>query len=123
MCAHISRNNPASRRFIQYLSMEKMKCILLVRDAKTGRILVKPKDDDLWLIREKVGLGRAKKNEWNIVSKVGPKFFDEMDKSRKWHFGFNDYYDIYVWDLEAGRPYPVLYNLIQLVSAFVSSPC
>jgi hypothetical protein len=56
--------------------------IVLVRDAKTGDILVKPPKEERWLIREKVGWGRASKNEYKDVAWVGPKFFEAMDKFR-----------------------------------------
>ena len=115
----MNRNDTASQRFIQYLSMEMMDCILLVRDAKTSKIVLEPHDDDLWLIREKSGIGRASKTEWNVVSRVGEGFFDEMEKHREWHFGFTDYYDVYVWDRQAGRPFLMLYNLIKDVSTTI----
>ena len=115
ICAHIKRNDAVSRRFIQYLAMQTNTLCLLVRDAKTAHILVKPPEEELWLLREKAGVGRAVKTTWNIVRKVGPEFFKEMDNHRKWHFGFTDYYDVYVWDLEAGNPYSHLYGQVQEV--------
>jgi hypothetical protein len=96
VCAHIKRNDPISRRLVQYLSMQTSHLVLLVRDAKTGSILVKPPEDKLWLVREKSGVGRAAKNEWNIIQQVGTNFFEEMDKHRRWHFGFK----------EVGQPRP-----------------
>lgn len=90
VCAHIKRNDPTSRRLVQYLSMQTARLALLVRDAKTGSILVKPPEDELWLVREKSGVGRAARNEWNVLKQVGTDFFDEMDKHRKWHFGFKE---------------------------------
>jgi len=116
ICGHIKRNDAASRRLIQYLTMETAHLIVLVRDAKNGRTLVMPPKDELWLIREKVGLGRASKNEYDVLSQVGPKFFEQMDKHRRWHFGFDDYYDIYVWDPVPGNPFSYLYNKLQQVS-------
>jgi hypothetical protein len=41
-CAHIKRDDPVSRRFIQYLSNETWDLRALVRDRKTGRILIQP---------------------------------------------------------------------------------
>ena len=64
--------------------------VILVRDAKTGDIIVKPPEEELWLVREKVGLGRAAKNDWNVISEVGSEFFEQMDEHRKWHFGFKE---------------------------------
>lgn len=90
ICAHIKRNDPASRRLVQYISMQSCQMVLLVRDAKTGKIVVQPPEKELWLLREKSGMGRAAKNEWNVIRSVGPDFFQEMDDYRQWHFGFKD---------------------------------
>ena len=35
-----------------------------------------------------------------------------METSRKWHFGFNEYYDVYIWDFEPGRVFNYLYNTV-----------
>ncbi|MCJ1393917.1 hypothetical protein MMC18_006793 [Xylographa bjoerkii] len=120
ICAHVKRNDAASRRFIQYLSMQPSRMLLLVRDAKTGQIISKPPEEDLWLLREKSGVGRAAKNDWNIIKKVGPDFFKEMEDHRRWHFGFVEHYDMYIWDNAAGGEYFDLYNAIQatLVKAY-----
>ena len=71
MCCHIKRNDPASRRFCQYLSLQSSRVVVLIRDAKTGRILVKPPespDKQTWLVRQKSGLGRVSRNEWTVTS-------------------------------------------------------
>jgi len=88
---------------------------MLVRDAESGRLLIKPEEDETWLYRQKAGLGRASKNPWKIIKKVGPQFFEEMDHYRSWNFSFKEYYDIYVWDLEPGLPFAALYNVVQEV--------
>ncbi len=116
ICAHIKRDDPVSRRLIQYLHMQSHRLLMLVRDAETGRILVKPPEEERWLIREKSGLGRAAKGHWNIIKKVGPQFFEEMDAYRRWNFGFEEYYDIVLWDLPVGESFPALYNAVQEVS-------
>lgn len=116
MCGHIKRNDAASRRFIQYLSMETSCVVCLVRDAVTGKTVVSPPEEQLWLLREKSGRGRASKNEWNTISQVGPKFFEEMERYRRWHFDFNEYYDVYVWDAVPGQKFYNLHNTIQGVS-------
>jgi hypothetical protein len=116
ICAHIKRDDPVSRRFIQYLHMQSHRLLMLVRDAETGRILVKPPEDERWLIRGKSGMGRAAKGEWNTIKSVGPEFFEEMDSYRKWNFGFKEYYDIILWDLQIGESFPALYNAVQEVS-------
>ncbi|KAJ8064951.1 hypothetical protein OCU04_007254 [Sclerotinia nivalis] len=113
ICAHIKRDDQASRRFIQYLSMQSHRLVLLVRDAESAKLLVKPPEEERWLWREKRGVGRVVKNEWNILKRIGPEFFEEMDRHRKWNFSFKDYYDIYVWDLEPGGNFGALYYNVQ----------
>ena len=121
ICANVRRNDPAMRRFLQYLVMHTSRVVVLIRDAKTSRIITQPPKAQLWLSREKSGLGRASKNEWTTVSEVGPSFFQKMEDIREWHFSFDEYYDVYVWDLEAGEPFPCLYNTIYEASIRVSS--
>jgi hypothetical protein len=116
ICAHIKRDDQASRRLVQYLSMQSHRLLVLVRDAESGRLLIKPPEDQRWLYREKNGLGRASKNEWRVIRSIGPQFFEEMDKFREWHFSFKEYYDVYLWDLAAGEPFPVIFNTVQEVS-------
>ena len=117
MCAHLNRNDPTSRRFLQYISAETSRVVTLVRDAKTGRILKTPPDKHLWLARRKSGLGRASRTDWEVRLEVGPTFFAKMEELREWHFGFNEYYDVYIWDLEPGEHPSNLYNTIQQVNA------
>ena len=45
MGAHIKRNDPAMRRLIQYLRMDTSKFRIVVRDAKTGKIIVAPPEE------------------------------------------------------------------------------
>lgn len=90
ICAHIKRNDVTSRRLVQYMSMQTCDMVLLVRDAATGAILVQPPEGELWLFREKIGIGRAAKKEWTVVKEVGPAFFEEMERNRPWRFGFRD---------------------------------
>ena len=119
LAGHISRNDQASRRLIRYLSMQTHCVLLLVRDAKTGKVLVAPHDDELWLLREKSGIGRASKNKWNVIKEVGEKLFEELDATRKWNLSFNDYYDVIVWDIEPGRHYSNVYSVVSQVSSLV----
>jgi len=116
ICGHIKRNDAASRRFIQNVAMETSKVLILCRDVKTGRFLVTPREEDLWLIREKSGYGRAAKNDWNIMSKVGPQFFESIDNHRQWHLSFPDHYDVVIWDRDPGDSFTSLYNELQRVS-------
>lgn len=71
MCLHIKRNDAASRRFCQYLTLQSRQVVTLIRDVKTGQILYKPPegpDGQYWLSRTKSGLGRASKNEYDVTS-------------------------------------------------------
>lgn len=77
MCLNIRRNDTVTRRYLQYLTMLASKVVLLVRDAKTSKILRSPPKEQLWLYREKAGLGRASKNEWIVRSEVGEEFFEK----------------------------------------------
>lgn len=116
ICAHMKRSDPVTRRFVQYLSMKSSCVCVLVRDGRDGRIVVKPPEEQLFLVREKSGRGRASKNEWTDVKVVGEDFFEEMDQKRTWHFGFKDYYDIYVWDTCPGDDFEILYRTVHEVS-------
>lgn len=112
IAAYVKRNDPVSRRLLQYLSMQTYRVLVLVRDAKTGEILMSPPEDQLWLLREKSGLGRAVKNEWKILKEVGPEFFKELEASRRWNLGFNDYDDVIVWDFSAGESFGNVYSAV-----------
>ncbi|PQE18079.1 mfs allantoate protein [Rutstroemia sp. NJR-2017a BVV2] len=113
ICAHIKRDDPVSRRLIQYLAMQTHRLLLLVRDTETGRLLVKPPEEERWLFREKSGIGRASRNEWNVLKEIGPQFFEEMETHREWRFSFKEYYDVYVWDLEPGERFAGIFNVVQ----------
>ncbi|OQV00840.1 hypothetical protein CLAIMM_06285 [Cladophialophora immunda] len=109
ICAHMKRIDPVTRRFIQYTSMQTTRMLILVRDGKTGRIIVTPPEDDLWLVRSKHGYGRETRTEWETKRYVGPLFFEEMERFRSFSLGFDDYYDIYIWCTEPGTPWQMLH--------------
>lgn len=111
MCAHIKRDDQVSRRFLQYLSMQSHRLLLLVRDAETGKLIIMPPEKERWLYRMRPAYGES-----TVLRAIGPQFFDEMDKYRQWNSFFKEVYDVYVWELEAGQPFPALYNLVQEVS-------
>lgn len=116
ICGQMRRNDPVTRRFIQYLSMMSSKVLVLARDGKSGKILLEPHEEQRWLKRVKSGIGRAAKNQWQVLQSVGEKFFKEMDTKRAWSLSFNDYYDVYVWALAAGENFHVLCNVVHDVS-------
>ena len=115
LCGNIKRDDPVSRRFIQYLSMETWELRALVRDRKTGRVLITPPEEELWILREKVGWGRASKNQFETIIEIGPKFFERMDAARQWRFGFEEYYDVYIWSSTPGLPFPGLQRKVEEV--------
>ncbi|KAJ4245492.1 hypothetical protein NW762_014001 [Fusarium torreyae] len=43
---------------------------------------------------------------------MGPDFFKLTDAFREWRFGFQDYYDVFVWDFAPGQSYMDMYNVI-----------
>ena len=120
ICANINRNDPAMRRFCQYIAMKSSNVVVVIRDAKTGPIVFQSPHDEFWLARTKSGIGRASKNEWTILKPVDETFYQKMEDYREWHFGFNDYYDLYMWDLVPGRPFAYIYNTIYEVSLIKS---
>ncbi|KAF2875319.1 hypothetical protein BDV95DRAFT_604075 [Massariosphaeria phaeospora] len=75
--------------------METFEVRALVRDHKTGRVLFEPPKDDLWLVREKSGFGRATKNVF------------------EWHLSFEEYYDVYVWEAVPGHANSVLQRRVE----------
>jgi hypothetical protein len=109
---HMKRNDPITRRFLQYLLMRTGELLILVRDGKTGRVITAPPKEHLWTYRKKQGLGRASKNEWVNILEMGPDFFQLVNKHRDWRLGFEDYYDIFIWDFVPGDDHMGLYNII-----------
>lgn len=45
-----------------------------------------------------------------------------MDKVRKFHFSFEEYYDIIIWDASPGRAYSVLQRKLEEVRAGLLLP-
>lgn len=89
---------------------------MMVRDAKTGKILVKAPEEHNWLIRVQGGLGE---DDW--VEKLHPgedELYDLLEnrRSESWQFGFNNYYDVTVWDLLPGEHCNIVWSTVQEVS-------
>ena len=115
---HMKRNDPITRRFLQYLLMRTGELLIMVRDGKTGRVITAPPDKQLWTYRKKQGLGRASKNEWINFLEVGPQYFALTDLLREWRFSFDDYYDVFIWDFVPGQSYMDMYNVVITVKSF-----
>lgn len=113
---YMRRNDSVTRRFLQYLTMRTGEVLVLVRDGKTGKIVTAPEKEHLWTMRRKEGLGRASKNEWDILLQVGPDYFDVVDAAREWRLGFEDYYDVWIWDFLPCQSSNSLYKVIASVS-------
>ncbi|KAH9899086.1 hypothetical protein F4778DRAFT_771654 [Xylariomycetidae sp. FL2044] len=109
---HMKRNDSVTRRFIQYCCMRTGELLILVRDGKTGKVVTSPSQDQLWTYREKQGLGRASKKDWDTVLEVGHEYFDMVDEIRNWHLGFDDYYDVWIWDFAPAGKGIELYNVL-----------
>lgn len=115
ICAHVKRNSLVSRRCLQYLAMNPSRALVLVRDGKTGKVVASPLKEQMWLRREKIGLGRASKNPWKVTEEVDESFFEKSDQQRKWHCSFSDYYDVYIWSATPGEEYIALHQHIHTV--------
>ncbi|PGH06359.1 hypothetical protein GX51_02369 [Blastomyces parvus] len=110
ICAQMRRSDPVTRRFLQYVSMQASRMMLVVRDGKTGKILVKPPDDSAWLFREKIGHRRGSQAPWKVIKRVDEAFFNEMERRRAFRLGFDDFYDVYIWSSTCGEPFEALYS-------------
>jgi hypothetical protein len=110
IAGHIKRDDPVSRRLAQYLAMQSRYVVMLVRDAKTGRVLVTPEEEHCWLVRTKVG-----RSDWVVKKSVGDDLFQQISgkKAREWQFGFTDYYDVIIWDLLPAQPFAVVFTTLQ----------
>lgn len=118
----MKRNDAVTRRFLQYLVMRAGELLVLVRDGKTGRVITAPPEEQLWTYRQKQGIGRASKNDYVNVLEVGPVYFQILDALRKWRFGFDDYYDVFIWDFVPCQSAIETYNVIIQVSSMSLTP-
>lgn len=95
IAGHMKRNDPVSARFIEYLRMFSGALLVMVRDGVTGRILTAPSEKQWWVTRTR----KHSQNEYENVTKIGPCFFECIERVREWRLGFDDHYDIMIWDL------------------------
>jgi hypothetical protein len=115
ICAYMKRNDPVTRRFIQYMVMHPGEALILARDAKTERIVTAPDEEELWVRRWRPGV--SDRDDWVDEVVIDPDFFDELDEERKWHFGFDSYYEVYIWQFKPGGSAAELLTLIRDVSS------
>lgn len=124
ICAHMKRDDPVTRRFIQSCVMNTGDYLTFVRDAKTGRVITAPPEEERWFIRE-ASTTQSRSlfsfdddDDDNYVDKLrlNERFFKAVDSTRNWRFSFKEYYDIIIWDLVPNRPAISVYNVICEVS-------
>ncbi|KAF2963908.1 hypothetical protein GQX73_g9656 [Xylaria multiplex] len=119
LVGHMKRNDSVTRRFLQYCSMRTGEVLLAVRDGRTGKIITAPRDKDaLWTLRSKRGIGRASKNEWDVELEIGPEYFESVKRDRNWHLGFDDCYEVWIWDFVPGQRGSILYSIVELRKAW-----
>ncbi|KAI3395247.1 hypothetical protein diail_1600 [Diaporthe ilicicola] len=113
ICAHMKRGDPVTNRFIDYCMMQTGHLQILVRDGKTGQILYAPQgENSRWIHRVKSGLGRASKNEFEILQSVDRKFLLKIEQQRSWRFSFDSHYELYIWDFVPGESPMELYHYL-----------
>lgn len=116
IAGQMSRNDEKVRRFIRLMSMRPNEICIYARDMETGRVLVQPPENERWLVREKVGLGRSARNQFNILEAVDAKFFRTMHALRGGQLPFNDYYAIVIWHREPGRSWEQMqYDITEVI--------
>ena len=118
VCAHMKRNDPVTRRFIQYALMRPGEYMILVRDGRTGRIIVAPDEEHRWIARSRSGVGikpgmMHDDDGWNIELEVDSYFFELAAQACFWDFGFTDYYEVYIWDFAPGLKALKMYQFIK----------
>lgn len=113
----MKRGDPVTNRFIDYCIMQTGNLQILVRDGQTGQILFAPQGENArWIYRVKSGLGRASKNEFEVLQAVDRKLLLELDRQRKWRFNFDSHYELYIWDFVPGESPMELFNYLLDVS-------
>ncbi|KAK3339984.1 hypothetical protein B0T25DRAFT_618719 [Lasiosphaeria hispida] len=99
----MKRNDAVTGRFIQYALMRPGELLMLVRDGRTGRVIVAPEEKHRWICRSsRLGDMREQRRitgqDWEVEGGVGIDFLGTAKEQRKCKFGCNDYYEIYIWD-------------------------
>lgn len=92
VCAHMKRNDPVTRRFIQYALMRPGEHFILVRGGKNGRTVTAPEEPHRWLVRSRPGNSRFKPgtvdmkhsadNGWDVKLEVNSNFFEIAKEER-----------------------------------------
>ncbi|KAK3303235.1 uncharacterized protein B0T15DRAFT_495800 [Chaetomium strumarium] len=83
VAAYMKRNDPVTRRFIQYALMRTNEFLILVRDGKNGRIVVAPGERHRWI---------------RLAAQL--------------QFNFMNYFEVYIWDFKPGEKPLDLYHHI-----------
>lgn len=105
ICGNMARNDPRARRFIKMVTAATSQLLIWVKDMKTGEIIYKPPKDQLWINRIKLVGGRSPSRfrEWNVAQAMNTKFREQTNATRPWKFGFSDYMEVHIWDMQPGR--------------------
>ncbi|KAH8882225.1 hypothetical protein GQ53DRAFT_753902 [Thozetella sp. PMI_491] len=104
ICANMKRNDPVTRRFIQYALMRAGEILILVRDGCTGKIVVGPDKSQRWLLRQsEVDNPYGGDRSWHNLVEVNEAYFHGCTKVRTFQLGFKEHYEIYIWDFAPGQ--------------------
>lgn len=105
LAGSVKRNDYASRRFIEYFSMQTDRLFVLVCEATDRGILIQPPPEVEWLLRRGFGrLGSLEDQEWVVEKYICSVFFDELQRYAQRTVRFNECFDMAVCDREAGLP-------------------
>ncbi|KAI5781498.1 hypothetical protein EDC01DRAFT_240704 [Geopyxis carbonaria] len=112
ICGHVGRADPAARRFIAMCAVTTAEMCVWVRDPMTGKIIHDAPAEHTWIQRQKSGRGRKDRTDWVVTRAMDRKLRKEIEDTKPWHFEFQDYLDVHIWDRHAGRPLGELFNVV-----------
>lgn len=78
----------------------------------TNKIIHDVPVEHTWIQRQKAGRGRKDRTDWVVTRAMDKKFRKEIEDTKPWHFEFQDYLDVHIWDRHAGRPLQDLFHVV-----------
>ncbi|KAL2126582.1 hypothetical protein VTI74DRAFT_651 [Chaetomium olivicolor] len=97
----MKRNDPVTRRFVQYAAMRPDERLILLRDGKDGRIITAPGNGQLWITRSRRGV--------NVVVRDGPAVSPVA-------IHFDSHFAVYIRDFAPGKqPLDMCHHLRELL--------